>query len=222
MEDFEAAIDRVIAGPEKKHRGLTEKEKERVAYHESGHTLVAETVPTAEPVHKVSIIPRGMAALGYTLQLPVQEKFLSTEQELKDQLAILLGGRVAEEIIYGDVSSGAQNDLERASEIARTMVTQLGMSDKLGPLTYGKRQQLAFLGVESPEERNYSEETARLIDAEVKSLIVEAQERAHRILTEKHAVLEALARALLDKEVMSGEEVRELIQQHDKALQLKS
>ncbi len=221
MEDFEAAIDRVIAGPEKKHRGLTEKEKERVAYHESGHTLVAETVPTAEPVHKVSIIPRGMAALGYTLQLPVQEKFLSTEQELKDQLAILLGGRVAEEIIYGDVSSGAQNDLERASEIARTMVTQLGMSDKLGPLTYGKRQQLAFLGVESPEERNYSEETARLIDAEVKSLIVEAQERAHRILTEKRPVLEALARALLDKEVMSGEEVRELIQQHDKALQLK-
>ncbi len=222
MEDFEAAIDRVIAGPEKKHRALTEEEKQRVAYHESGHTLVAETVPTAEPVHKVSIIPRGVAALGYTLQLPVQEKFLSTEQELKDQIAILLGGRVAEELIYGDVSSGAQNDLERASEIARAMVTQLGMSGKLGPLTYGKRQQLSFLGVEGPEERNYSEETARLIDAEVKSLVVEGQQRARQILSEKRSILEALAKTLREKEVMSGEEVRELIQQHEKTLQLKS
>ncbi|HHH35590.1 MAG TPA: ATP-dependent metallopeptidase FtsH/Yme1/Tma family protein [Gammaproteobacteria bacterium] len=221
MEDFEAAIDRVIAGPEKKHRGLTDAEKERVAYHESGHTLVAETVPTAEPVHKVSIIPRGVAALGYTLQLPVQEKFLSTEQELKDQIAILLGGRTAEELVYGDISSGAQNDLERASEIARAMVTQLGMSRKLGPLTYGKRQELTFLGVEGPEERNYSEETARLIDAEVKGLVLEGQERARQILSDRREVLEALAAALREKEVMSGDEVRELIHKHDKTLHLK-
>ncbi|HFE64303.1 MAG TPA: ATP-dependent metallopeptidase FtsH/Yme1/Tma family protein, partial [Caldithrix sp.] len=136
MSDFEAAIDRVIAGPEKKNRTLNPDEKHRVAYHESGHTLVAEMVPTGEPVHKVSIIPRGMGALGYTLQLPVQEKFLSTRNELEDQIAILLGGRVAEEIVFGDVSSGASNDLERASEIACSMVCQLGMSEKLGPLTY--------------------------------------------------------------------------------------
>ncbi len=215
MEDFEEAIDRVIAGPEKKNRALTELEKERVAYHESGHTLVAVNMPTAEPVHKVSIIPHGVAALGYTLQLPVQEKFLSTERELKDQIAILLGGRTAEELIYGDVSSGAQNDLERASEIARAMVTQLGMSDKLGPLTYGKRQQLTFLGVESPEERNYSEETAKLIDAEVKGLVMEGLERARRILSEKRQVLEALAAALKKKEVLSGDEVRAIVEQHE-------
>lgn len=151
----------------------------------------------------------------------MQEKFLSTEQELKDQIAILLGGRTAEALVYGDVSSGAQNDLERASEIARSMVTQLGMSDKLGPLTYGRRQQLAFLGVESPEERNYSEETARLIDAEVKTLVTEGQQRARQILSEKRAILEALAAALREQEVMSGEEVRALIQKHDKPLQHK-
>ncbi len=147
MPDFEEAIDRVIAGPERKHRVLNEEEKHRVAVHESGHTLVALNVPTGEPLHKVSIIPHGVAALGYTLQLPVEEKFLSTEQQFKDQLAILLAGRVAEALVLGDISSGAQNDLEHASEIARTMVTQLGMSSKLGPLTYGHRQQLAFLGV---------------------------------------------------------------------------
>jgi len=145
MSDFEEAIDRVLAGPEKKTRVMNPEEKHRVAYHESGHTLVAKSVPTGEPVHKVSIIPRGVAALGYTLQLPEEEKFLATEQELKDQMAILLGGRTAEAIVFGNVSSGAANDLEKASEIARNMVTQLGMSKKLGPLTWGKRQQLAFL-----------------------------------------------------------------------------
>ncbi|HEC20810.1 MAG TPA: ATP-dependent metallopeptidase FtsH/Yme1/Tma family protein [Gammaproteobacteria bacterium] len=210
MADFEAAIDRVIAGPEKKNRGLNADEKRRVAFHESGHTLVAVTVPTGEPVHKVSIIPRGVAALGYTLQLPVDEKFLSTKNELRDQIAILLGGRVSEEIIFGDVSSGASNDLERASEIARSMVTQLGMSDKLGPLTWGHRQQLQFLG-QSTEERNYSEETARLIDTEVKALVEEGRERAMKILTEKRAVLDALAARLEEREVMTGEEVEALI-----------
>lgn len=166
MLDFEAAIDRVIAGPKRKSRLLGSVEKNRVAFHEAGHTLVAETVPTGEPVHKVSIIPRGVAALGYTLQLPTQERFLSTEQELKDQIAILMGGRVSEELVFTDVSSGASNDLERASEIARGMVTQLGMSKKLGALTYGKRQQLTYLGTQGIEEKNYSEETSRLIDIE--------------------------------------------------------
>jgi cell division protease FtsH len=210
MQDFEAAIDRVIAGPEKKHRVLNAAEKKRVAFHESGHTLVALTVPTGEPVHKVSIIPRGVAALGYTLQLPVEEKFLSTKQELRDQIAILLGGRAAEEIIFGDISSGAQNDLERASEIARGMVCQLGMSDKLGPLTYGKQQRLAYLGIQGQEERNFSEETARVIDDEVRALIEEGHKRASSILTEKRSKLDLLAERLQEKEVISGEEAEKI------------
>ncbi|BCO10559.1 ATP-dependent zinc metalloprotease FtsH [Desulfolithobacter dissulfuricans] len=214
MRDFEAAIDRVIAGPEKKNRALNPEEKHRVAYHESGHALVAETVPTGEPVHKVSIIPRGVAALGYTLQLPVDEKFLSTEQELKDQIAILLGGRVAEELIFGDVSSGASNDLERASEIARSMITRLGMSKKLGPLTYGKHHQLQFLGGEDHEERNYSEETARIIDEECRELVEEGHARARNILTENRAALDALASTLEEKEVLDGEVVKEIIEKH--------
>ena len=215
MLDFEAAIDRVIAGPEKKHRVLDPAEKRRVAFHESGHTLVAECVPTGEPVHKVSIIPRGVAALGYTLQLPVQEKFLSTEKELKDQIAILLGGRVAEELIFEDVSSGASNDLERASEIAHEMVTRLGMSKKLGPLTYGKRQQLMFLGTQGAEEKNYSEETSRLIDSEVKMLIEEGYQRATQILSERRNLLDKLAALLERKEVLSGEEIAAVIKEND-------
>jgi cell division protease FtsH len=211
MEDFDAAIDRVIAGPEKKHRILTPDEKRRVAYHESGHALVAETVPTGEPVHKISIIPRGTAALGYTLQLPVEEKFLSTKQEYKDQIAILMGGRVAEEIIFEDISSGAANDLERASEIARAMVTRLGMAEQLAPLTYGRQQQLAFLGVSGQEERNYSEETARLIDTEISAIIVEGHQRARQIISEKRQILEALATVLRDKEVISSDQVKRII-----------
>lgn len=212
MEDFEAAIDRIVAGPEKKHRVLNSEEKKRVAFHESGHTLVAVTVPTGKPVHKVSIIPRGVAALGYTMQLPVDEKFLSTKKEFKDQIAILLGGRAAEEIIFNDISSGAQNDLERASEIARAMVCQLGMSDKLGPLTYGKRQQLMYLGVQGQEERNYSEETARSIDAEIYALVEEGHERATRIIKGKRSKLNTLAKLLQAKEVISGEEVARVME----------
>ncbi len=211
MSDFEEAIDRVLAGPEKKSRVMKPDEKHRVAYHESGHTLVAKSVPTGEPVHKVSIIPRGVAALGYTLQLPEEEKFLATEQQLKDQMAILLGGRTAEAIVFGNVSSGAANDLEKASGIARNMVTRLGMSRKLAPLTWGKRQQLAFLGVESQEERNYSEETARIIDEEVQGLVEEARQRAEEILTGKRELLDRLARELERREILSGEQVDEIL-----------
>ncbi|SPE29315.1 ATP-dependent zinc metalloprotease FtsH [Burkholderiales bacterium] len=218
MPDFEEAIDRVIAGPEKKHRVLNAEEKRRVAFHESGHTLVAMTVPTGEPVHKVSIIPRGVAALGFTLQLPVEEKFLSTEPQLKDQLAILLGGRVAEKMVFGDVSSGAHNDLERASEIARSMVTQLGMSRALGPLTYGRRQQLAFLGVEGQEERNFSEDTARLIDVEVRALVEEGEERAHEVLASRRPALDALADALQKREVMDREDVERLLREQQPSM----
>ena len=211
MKHFEAAIDRIIAGPEKKSRTLNESEKRRVAYHESGHALVAEIVPTGEPVHKVSIIPRGAAALGFTLQLPIEEKFLSTEEELRDQIAILLGGRGAEELVFGQVSSGASNDLEKASEIARGMVCQLGMSKRLGPLTYGRRQRLAYLNMEGEEERNFSEDTAHMIDEEVRNLVEEGQRRAREILTERRETLEAVAKLLQEKEVVSGDEIKEII-----------
>jgi cell division protease FtsH len=209
--DFEAAIDRVIAGPEKKSSTLSPEEKHRVAYHESGHTLVAELVPTGEPVHKVSIIPRGIGALGYTLQVPEKEKFLATKNELFDQVAILLGGRVAEEIVFGDISTGAQNDLERASELARNMICTYGMSEKLGPLTFGKKNRALFLGTEFSEEKNYSEETARQIDAEVKAVIQNNYEGAGNLLKENRPTLDALASILEEKEVLSGEEVRAIV-----------
>ncbi|MDD4915581.1 MAG: ATP-dependent zinc metalloprotease FtsH [Methylococcales bacterium] len=211
MVDFEAAIDRIMAGPEKKNRILGPEEKRRVAYHEAGHALVAEAVPHGQPVHKISIIPRGVSSLGFTLQLPVEEKYLSTEPELKDQLAILLGGRVAEQLALNSVSTGAQNDLEKASEIARNMVCYLGMSKKLGPLIYGQRQQLQFLGGDISEQRNYSEETARLVDAEIRQLIEEAQLRAHKILTGNRHHLDQLADLLQDKEVILREEMLKLL-----------
>ena len=212
MEDFEAAIDRILAGPEKKNRVLNPEEKRRVAYHEAGHAMVAEQVPTGQPVHKISIIPRGVSALGFTLQLPVEEKFLSTEHELKDQIAILLGGRMAEEIALGSISTGAQNDLEKASDIARSMVCSLGMSKKLGPLTYGKRQQLQFLETEMSEYRNYSDETARIIDTEIMALIQEGETRAREIITTNRSALEKLANLLQEKEVINREEMTALLE----------
>jgi cell division protease FtsH len=153
-----------------------------------------------------------VAALGYTLQLPVAEKFLSTRDELKDQLAILLGGRVAEELVFGDISSGASNDLERASEIARDMVTRLGMCEELGPLTYGRRQQSLYLGGDYLEEKNYSDDTARQIDSAVKALVEEAHGRARRVLEQKRAALDALAALLQEKEVISGAQAEALMQ----------
>jgi cell division protease FtsH len=210
-EDFEAAIDRILAGPEKKNRVLNPDEKRRVAFHEAGHAMVAEHVPTGQPVHKISIIPRGVSALGFTLQLPVEEKFLSTENELKDQLAILLGGRMAEEIALGSISTGAQNDLEKASEIARNMVCSLGMSKKMGPLTYGKRQQLQFLETEISEYRNYSDVTARLIDTEIIALVEEAETRAREIIIANKSALEKLANLLQEKEVINRDEMLALL-----------
>jgi cell division protease FtsH len=211
MADFEAAIDRIMAGPERKHRVLNAEEKHRVAFHESGHALTAASVPTGEPVHKISIIPHGVASLGYTMQLPVTEKFLATEEELRDQIAILMGGRSAEELVFGDVSSGAANDLERATAIARDMVTRLGMSESLGPLTWGRRQQSLYLDGGYTEEANYSEETARQIDAAVKQLVEQQHQRARAILQDKRVALEQLANALEAREVISGEDMRRII-----------
>lgn len=210
-EDFESAIDRILAGPEKKNRVLNPDEKRRVAFHEAGHAMVAEHVPTGQPVHKISIISRGVAALGFTLQLPTEEKFLSTEDELKDQMAILLGGRMAESVVFGNISTGAHNDLEKVSEIARNMVCNLGMSKKMGSLTYGKRQQLQFLETDVTEYRNYSDETARLIDTEVMTLVEEAETRAREVITANRDGLEKLANFLQEKEVISRDEMLALL-----------
>ena len=210
-EDFESAIDRILAGPEKKNRVLNPDEKRRVAFHEAGHALIAEHVPTGQPVHKISIIPRGVSALGFTLQLPVEERYLSTEDELKDQIAILLGGRVAEEVALGSISTGAQNDLEKASEIARNMVCSLGMSKKMGPLTYGKRQQFQFLETEVSEYRNYSDVTARLIDTEIMELVEEGEARAREIIIANKSTLEKIADLLQEKEIINRDEMIVLI-----------
>ncbi|MEQ8659378.1 MAG: cell division protein FtsH, partial [Gammaproteobacteria bacterium] len=208
LDDFEAAIDRVIAGPETRQRALSPPEKHRVAVHESGHALVAVTVPTGEPVHRVTIIPRAIGALGFTLQLPVTDKYLSTTAEMEDQIAILLGGRVAEELVLGSVSSGAANDLERASEIARTMVARLGMSEALGPVVWGRRQELQYLpGAPGVEERNYSEATAQAIDDAVRALVEQGRDRARAILGERRVALDALAAALEARETLDGAEV---------------
>ncbi len=211
MSDFEAAIDRVIAGPESRSHPLSPDEKHRVAVHEAGHTLVAVKVPTGEPVHRVTIIPRAIGALGFTLQLPVEEKYLSTVEEMKDQIAILLGGRVAEERVLGSISSGASNDLERATQIARMMVTRLGMSERLGPVVYGRVQELEFLQGQSVEERDYSDETARQIDDEVRALVEEGRQRAMEILERHREVHERLTQTLEEKETLDAEQIREIV-----------
>lgn len=212
MADFEAAIDRIVAGAEARQKVLSELEKHRVAVHESGHALVAMTVPTREPVHRITIIPRTIGALGFTLQLPVTEKYLSTTQELKDQLAVLLGGRVAEKLLLEEISSGAANDLERATEIARSMVTRLGMSNDLGPVVYGREQKLQYLdSAQSIEERDYSEATAQLIDQEIRQIVVEAAKRAEEILVARKADLEVLVQALEEKETLNRNMLYSLI-----------
>src|SRR5437762_5374379 len=208
MADFEEAIDRVVAGLEKKSRVLSEKERDIVAHHEMGHALVASSVTHADPVHKVTIIPRGVAALGMTYQLPTEDRFLMTRGELEDRIAVLLGGRVAEELIYGEVSTGAHNDLERATEIARLMVTKYGMSERLGLATYGERSPLFLRGTGMGGERDYSEETARAIDAEVRAILDRTHDRVQGILTAKKAVLVAAAQELKRVETLDGERLR--------------
>ncbi|PKP58035.1 cell division protein FtsH, partial [Candidatus Atribacteria bacterium HGW-Atribacteria-1] len=211
MEELEAAIDRVIAGPERKSRLISEKEKEIIAYHESGHALVAKLLPNCDPVHKVSIIPRGNAALGYTLQLPTQDKYLISKLELMDRLAVLLGGRVAEDLIFKDVTTGAQNDLERATKIARQMITEYGMSETIGPITLGRKEHQIFLGRDISEQRDYSEEIANKIDKEVKKIIESAYTQAKDILTKNKRKLKKIARNLIEKETLEGKDLDDLL-----------
>src|SRR5437773_2328160 len=202
MAEFDEAIERVVAGLQKRSHVINPKEKKTVAYHESGHALVAELVPGADPVSKISIIPRGIAALGYTTQLPTEDRYLMTRSELLARIDVLLGGRVAEEIVFGDISTGAQNDLQRATEIARTMITQFGMSEKLGFVSLEGPRTATFLMVPTYSPKEYSEETARLIDEEVKQILTEAHSRAKDLLISRRAALEELAKLLLEKEVV--------------------
>src|SRR5262250_1016133 len=212
MADFEEAIDRVVAGLEKKSRVLSEKERDIVAHHEMGHALVATGVAHADPVHKVTIIPRGIAALGMTYQLPTEDRFLLTRGELEDRVAVLLGGRVAEELVYGEVSTGAHNDLERATELARLMVMKYGMSDRIGLATYGERvPQFLKTAPGWGGERDFSEDTARAIDAEVREMLDRLHDRVRGILTTRKAALVAGASELKQVETLEGERLRRLL-----------
>ena len=211
MIEMEEAIDRVVAGPEKKTRLISEREKEIIAYHEAGHALVAHTLPNADPVHKISIIPRGRA-LGYTLTLPTEDKYLVTRSELVDELAMLLGGRVSEEMIFGEITTGDQNDIEQATKIARQMIMEYGMSDKLGPMTLGHKQEQVFLGRDFAAEPNYSDKVAYEIDQEVRRLIDEAHKEAERIINEQRERLDVIAKILIDRETIGKEELLGLLE----------
>jgi cell division protease FtsH len=214
LADFDEAVDRVVGGLEKKNRAMNPREKEIVAFHESGHAIVAESVKYADPVNKISIIPRGVAALGYTQQRPTEDRYLMTRLELLDRLAVLLGGRVAEEVVFGDISTGAQNDLQRATDIARSMVAEYGMSDLLGPVTYERPRQPMFLPENYAPGKTYSETRATQIDEEILRVMEQAQERVRGILSERRKVLDDLARLLTDKEVVQGEELRKMLAEY--------
>jgi cell division protease FtsH len=209
--DFESAIDRLIAGLEKK-RVMSPKERRIVAYHESGHAIVASVLPDLDPVHKISIVQRGFGALGYTMQLPLEDRYLMTRNDLYNQLAVLLGGRTAEEIALGEISTGAQNDLQRATDMARAMVTEWGMSDAMGAINYDVNKRGRFLDIGMPQERGlYGEETAQRIDAEITRILTDAHNTARRVLTEHRSKLESVTARLLEIEVMEGEELRRLL-----------
>lgn len=210
MEEMQEAIERVIAGPERKSRLILDEERNIIAHHEAGHALVMKMLPNCDPVHKVSIISRGMA-LGYTMLLPEDDRYLMARSKFEDELAGLLGGRAAEELIFNDVTTGAASDLERATKLARQMVTEYGMSERLGPLTFGRKQELVFLGREIGEQRNYSEEVAQVIDEEIRRIISEAHEKARSVLTQHKDTLVRLAKKLIEVETLEGEELERVL-----------
>jgi cell division protease FtsH len=210
MEEFEEAIERVLAGPERKSRIISDEEKEIIAYHEAGHAMVMGNLPHCDPVHKVSIVSRGMA-LGYTMPLPEEDRYLKHRAKFKDQLAGLLGGRAAEELMFNDVTTGAANDLGQATRLARKMVCEFGMSEELGPMTFGQKQELIFLGREIAERRDYGEAVAQEIDREVRRFIEEAHSRAKEILTTYRDKLIALAQRLIEDETLEGPELEAML-----------
>ena len=211
MKEMEEAITRVIAGPEKKSRVITEKDKKLTAYHEAGHAVVMRLLPNCDPVHEISIIPRGMAG-GYTMNLPTEDRSYTSKSKLKDEMVGLLGGRVAEGLILGDISTGAKNDIDRASNIARSMVMEYGMSEKIGTISYGSGHDEVFLGRDLGKARNFSEELGAKIDAEIKSFIDEAYTKANTLLKDNIGKLHAVAQALIEKEKLEGKEFEEIFQ----------
>ncbi|MEJ2208303.1 MAG: ATP-dependent zinc metalloprotease FtsH [Anaerolineae bacterium] len=210
MEEFLEAVDRVIAGPERRSRVITEEEKEVVAYHEAGHTLAAARTPEADKVRKVTIIPRGMAG-GYTMILPDEDRYLANRTKFEAELVTMLGGRAAEEVVFDRITTGASNDLERATDLVRKMVMEYGMSDELGPMTFGEREELVFLGRNMSEHRNYSESVARKIDSEVRKIINTAYARALDVMRTHRATLDRLAHELMQKETLGEDEVQDLL-----------
>jgi cell division protease FtsH len=216
---LELAKDKVMMGAERKSLIISPKEKEITAYHEAGHALIARLLPGTDPIHKVTIIPRGRA-LGLTMQLPMDEKYTHARGYLFNSIAILFGGRVAEKLVFNEITTGAGNDIERASELARKMVCEWGMSDELGPLAYGKKEEHIFLGREIAQHRDYSEQTAQKIDAAVKQIIVEANDKVTRLLQDNMDILKAIADELLEKETIVLEDLDRIIadlrnDQHD-------
>ncbi len=209
MSEFQEALERIIAGPERKSRVISDSEKAIIAYHEGGHAIVQRILPKCDPVAKVTIISRGMA-LGYTMALPQEDRYLQSKTEFEDKIAGLLGGNVAERMIFGDTTTGASNDIEKATDLARRMVTEFGMSDKLGPLSFGKRDEMVFLGRSMGEQRDYSDEVARTIDQEVRAIIDKAYERATEVLTTHRDRLVALAEKLVAEETVDAEEFETL------------
>ncbi|OVE78247.1 cell division protein FtsH [bacterium F11] len=209
MATLESAIDRVMAGPERKSRVMSEKERKVVAFHESGHTLVAKLTPDSDPVHKVSLIPRGQA-LGYTLQLPTEDRYLTSRTELHNRIHVLLGGRVAEMVVFNEITTGANDDLNKATSLANRMVTEFGMSDEVGPVTYRKPESEVFLGRDIGHEKGFSESTAQVIDNEVKKILTSAMAKVKNLLEKNRDKLDCLANALFEKEILSGEEVSQL------------
>jgi cell division protease FtsH len=210
MRDFESSKDKVMMGAERRSMIITDEEKKVTAYHEAGHTLIAALLPHTDPLHKVTIIPRGMA-LGLTQQLPTEERHNYSRDQLESRIAVAMGGRIAEELTFGQITTGAQNDIEQATEMARKMVCEWGMSDSLGPLTYGKKEEAIFLGKEFNRHQDYSESTALKIDAEIKRIVTEQYDRAHTVLTEKRTELVRVAEALLEHEVLDAIQLRQLL-----------
>jgi len=211
MAELEQSIERVIAGPERKSRLISKEEKLITAYHESGHAIVAHVLPKCDPVHKVSIVSRGMAA-GYTMALPEEDRNLVSKAKYQDDLAFALGGRTAEELVFGDVTTGAENDLSRVTKLARDMVTRYGMSEKLGPMTFGQKEELVFLGKEIGEQRDYSEAVAEEIDKEVRGIVQEAHQRATDVLTKHRDKLDLIAETLIEVETLDAEEFVDLFE----------
>ncbi|MGA1825774.1 MAG: ATP-dependent metallopeptidase FtsH/Yme1/Tma family protein, partial [bacterium] len=221
MEDLEEAKDKVMMGRERRSLIISDNEKRHTAYHEAGHALVAKMLPGADPIHKVTIIPRGMS-MGSTHYLPVDERHSYSKEYLETNIAVLLGGRAAEEIILNSLSNGASNDIERASEIARKMVCEWGMSEILGPLAFGKKEEQIFLGKEFGQQQNYSEETARLIDKEVKKIVIENYKKAKLIVTENRAKLKLLAEELLDSEILDSTQLDRILGINEDKEEIKS